>query len=50
MKKITIPDDSYWKLLELKAKLHCKTWKDLIDLLYGRNITGIAWDKTDRRA
>jgi len=38
VKKISIPEESYWKLIELKAKLHCKTWKELIDLLYQRNI------------
>jgi len=34
MKKISIPEESYWKLVELKAKLHCRTWKELIDVLY----------------
>jgi len=38
MKKISIPEESYWKLAELKAKLHCKTWKELIEVLYQRNI------------
>jgi predicted CopG family antitoxin len=30
MKKITISDDSYWKLLEIKVKLKCRTWKETI--------------------
>ncbi len=37
MKKISIPEESYWKLVELKAQFRCKTWKELIDLLYQRN-------------
>ena len=41
MKKISIPEESYWKLLELKARFHCKTWKELIDLLYRRNVKGV---------
>jgi len=38
MKKISIQEESYWKLVELKARFHCKTWKELIDLLYHRII------------
>jgi len=38
MKKISIPEESYWRLVELKARFHCKTWKELIDLLYHRII------------
>ena len=34
MKKITIPDESYWKLLEIKVKLRCRTWKETIDKLH----------------
>ena len=34
MKKITLADDSYWKLLEIKTKMRCQTWKELIDKLY----------------
>ena len=34
MKKITIPDDSYWKLLEIKVKLRCGTWKETIDKVH----------------
>jgi predicted CopG family antitoxin len=33
MKKITLTDDSYWKLLEIKAKLKCNTWHDTINAL-----------------
>jgi len=38
MKKISIQEESYWKLVELKAKYHCKTWEQLINLLYQRNV------------
>lgn len=34
MKKITLHDDSYWKLVALKAHFRCHTWKDLIEILY----------------
>jgi len=34
LKKITLHDDSYWKLQELKAKLHCTTWQELVNKLY----------------
>lgn len=34
MKKITLSDDSYWKLLEIKVKLKCRTWKEVTDELY----------------
>ena len=34
MKKISIPEESYWKLIELKSKYRCNTWKELIDLLH----------------
>ena len=33
MKKISLNDDSYWKLLEIKAKLKCGTWKETIEKL-----------------
>lgn len=36
MKKISLPETSYWKLVELKAKLRCTTWKEFIDALYQR--------------
>ena len=34
LKKITLQDDSYWKLLEIKVKLKCGTWKETIERLY----------------
>ena len=34
MKKISIPDESYWKMVELKVRLRCRTWRELIDKLY----------------
>lgn len=34
MKKISLPEDSYWKLVELKGKFRCTTWKDLVDLIH----------------
>ena len=40
MKKITISDDSYWKLLEIRVKLKCRTWKETINELYELIING----------
>jgi len=34
MPKITIKDETYFKLLELKAKLKAKTWEELVDKIY----------------
>ena len=34
MKKITISDESYWKLLEIKVRLKCRTWKETINKLH----------------
>ena len=34
MKKITIPEEAYWKLLEIKVMLRCKTWKEAIDKMH----------------
>ena len=34
MKKITIPEEAYWKLMEIKVKLKCRTWKDLANKLH----------------
>lgn len=33
-KSISIQDESYWKLIELKAKMRAKTWDELIDKIY----------------
>jgi len=33
MKKITISDESYWKLMEIKVRLKCVTWKETISKL-----------------
>jgi len=34
MKKITISDESYWNLMEIKVKLKCRTWKETINELH----------------
>ena len=34
MKKISLDDETYWKLLDLKVKMKCRTWRELIDKLY----------------
>jgi len=34
VKKITISDESYWKLMEIKVKLKCGTWKEMINELH----------------
>lgn len=51
MKKITISDDSYWKLLEIKVKLKCRTWKETINELYeliiDRNIREVLADEDE---
>ena len=31
---ITIEKESYWKLKEIKVKLRCSTWDELIDKVY----------------
>jgi len=33
-KSISVQEESYWKLMELKAKLRAKTWDDLIEKVY----------------
>jgi len=33
-KSISIQEESYWKLMELKAKLRAETWDDLIEKIY----------------
>ena len=35
-KHLTLTEDSYWKLLELRAMLKVETWEELIDELYKR--------------
>ena len=35
MPKITLDEESYWKLKELKIKFKAKTWKELVDKLAG---------------
>jgi len=32
--KITIKDETYFKLLELKAKLKVKTWEELVNKIH----------------
>jgi len=34
MKKVSFEDDSYWKLVEIKAILKYNIWKELVDKLY----------------
>jgi len=34
MKKVTISDESYWKLMEIKVKLKCATWRETINELH----------------
>jgi hypothetical protein len=34
MKKISLSEESYWKLIELKSKFRCTTWKDLVDVIH----------------
>ncbi len=38
MKKISLSEESYWKLVELKARSRCRTWEELIDLFYKRSM------------
>ncbi len=33
-KSITLRENRYWKLMELKAKLKARTWDELVDKLY----------------
>lgn len=33
-KTISIMEESYWKLMELKVRLRAETWDSLIDKLY----------------
>jgi len=33
-KAISVLEESYWKLLELKAKLRAETWDDLVNKIY----------------
>lgn len=36
VKKVTLDDESYWKLRELKTKFRKTTWKELIEEMYKR--------------
>ena len=40
MKKITLSDDSYWKLIEIKTRMRCRTWKELVDKLHAESQPG----------
>lgn len=33
-KHITLSEESYWKLIEIKTSLRCKTWEELADRLH----------------
>jgi len=35
-KHLTLPEETYWKLLELKSWFKVETWEELIDELYER--------------
>jgi len=39
MPKISVDDETYWKLQELKIKLKARTWKELIAKIYGLLLT-----------
>jgi hypothetical protein len=34
VKKISLEDETYWKLLDLKVRMKCRTWKELVDKLH----------------
>jgi len=34
VKKLTVSDDAYWKLLEVKVRLRCESWDDFADKVY----------------
>jgi predicted CopG family antitoxin len=31
VKKLTVSDEAYWKLMEVKVKLRCETWEEFAD-------------------
>ena len=34
VKKLTISDEAYWKLMEVKVKLRCETWDEFADKIH----------------
>ena len=34
VKKLTISDEAYWKLMEVKVKLRCETWDEFADIIH----------------
>jgi len=34
VKKLTISDKAYWKLMEVKVKLRCETWEEFADRIH----------------
>jgi len=44
---ITITKEAFWKFLELKAKLKCSTWNDLIEKIYSILIKEIKEKEND---
>jgi hypothetical protein len=40
VKKISVKDDTYWKLLDLKVRMKCRTWEELIDKLHTESEEG----------
>ncbi len=34
VKKLTISDEAYWKLMEVKVKLRCETWEEFANKIH----------------
>ena len=34
VKKLTVSDEAYWKLMEVKVKLRCETWDEFADRIH----------------
>jgi len=34
MRKISLDDETYWKLLDLEVKMKCSTWRELIEKIH----------------
>ncbi len=34
VKKLTLSDETYWKLMEVKVKLRCETWEEFADKIH----------------
>lgn len=33
MRKVSLDEETYWKLVNIKARLKCRTWRELADRL-----------------